>query len=32
VPEWNFNLRGMNDRELLAAAELAREKHIYDRS
>ena len=31
VPEWNFNLRGMNDRELLAAAELAREKHIYDR-
>src|SRR5690606_22657777 len=31
VPEWNFNLRGMNDRELLAAAEFAREKHIYDR-
>lgn len=31
VPEWNFNLRGMNDRQLLAAAELAREKHIYDR-
>lgn len=31
VPEWNFSLRGMNDRELLAAAELARETHIYDR-
>ena len=31
VPEWNFSLRGMNDRELLAAAALAREAHIYDR-
>ena len=31
VPEWNFYLRGMNDRQLLAAAEFAREKHIYDR-
>src|SRR5690606_15604709 len=31
VPEWNFNLRGMNDRQLLAAAELARQEHIYDR-
>ena len=31
VPEWNFSLRGMNDRQLLAAAEYAREKHIYDR-
>ncbi len=31
VPEWNFSLRGMNDRQLLAASELAREKHIYDR-
>lgn len=31
VPEWNFNLRGMDDRQLLAAAEFAREKHIYDR-
>lgn len=31
VPEWNFSLRGMNDRQLRAAAELAREKHIYDR-
>lgn len=31
VPEWNFSLRGMNDRQLLAAAEMAREEHIYDR-
>ncbi len=31
VPEWNFSLRGMDDRELLAASEFAREKHIYDR-
>lgn len=31
VPEWNYTLRGMNDRQLLAAAEFAREKHIYDR-
>lgn len=31
VPEWNFSLRGMNDRQLLAASEFAREKHIYDR-
>lgn len=31
VPEWNYSLRGMDDRQLLAAAELAREKHIYDR-
>lgn len=31
VPEWNFALRGMNDRQLLAAAELARQEHIYDR-
>jgi len=31
VPEWNFALRGMDDRQLLAAAELAREAHIYDR-
>ncbi len=31
VPEWNFSLRGMNDRELLAASEFAHEKHIYDR-
>lgn len=31
VPEWNFALRGMNDRQLRAAAEFAREQHIYDR-
>ncbi|MCC2595755.1 transglycosylase SLT domain-containing protein [Pusillimonas sp. MFBS29] len=31
VPEWNYTLRGMTDRQLLAAAELARHEHIYDR-
>lgn len=31
VPQWNFGIRGMNDRQLLAAAEFAREQHIYDR-
>jgi soluble lytic murein transglycosylase len=31
VPEWNFTLRGMDDRQLLAAAELARRENIYDR-
>lgn len=31
VPQWNFALRGMNDRQLMAAAEFAREQHIYDR-
>lgn len=31
VREWNFALRGMDDRSLLAAAELARHEHIYDR-
>ncbi len=31
VPEWNFALRGMTDRQLLAAAEVARHEHIYDR-
>ena len=31
VPEWSYSLRGMSDRQLLAAAELAREQHIYDR-
>jgi len=30
--EWNWGLRGMNDRQLLAAAELARRKDILDRS
>ena len=32
IPEWNFALRGMNDRELLAAAEIARRANIYDRA
>ncbi|CAB3911659.1 transglycosylase SLT domain-containing protein [Achromobacter deleyi] len=31
VPEWNFALRGMTDRQLIAAAELARAENIYDR-
>jgi soluble lytic murein transglycosylase len=31
VPEWNFALRGMHDRELLAAAELARAEGLFDR-
>lgn len=31
VPEWNYALRGMSDRQLLAAAELARAENIYDR-
>lgn len=31
VPEWSYALRGMSDRELLAAAEFAREQQIYDR-
>lgn len=30
--EWNFALRGMNDRQLLAAAEFARRQQIYDRA
>ncbi|MEZ2720296.1 transglycosylase SLT domain-containing protein [Paenalcaligenes hominis] len=29
--EWGFALRGMNDRQLRAAAELARDNHVYDR-
>lgn len=29
--EWGFALRGMNDRQLRAAAELARQHHVYDR-
>ncbi len=32
VKEWNWSLRGMNDRELLATAELARRNQIYDRA
>lgn len=31
VREWNFSLIGMNDRELLAAAQLACEREIWDR-
>ncbi len=31
VREWNFSLRGMSDRELLAAAERACEREIWDR-
>ncbi|HUH41134.1 MAG TPA: transglycosylase SLT domain-containing protein, partial [Castellaniella sp.] len=31
VREWNFALRGMDDAQLRAAAELARDEHIYDR-
>lgn len=31
VPEWNFAIRSMDDRQLLAAAELARADNIYDR-
>jgi soluble lytic murein transglycosylase len=31
VPEWNYALRGMDDRQLLAAAEMARRESIYDR-
>ncbi|MDR1995509.1 transglycosylase SLT domain-containing protein [Azonexus sp.] len=32
VREWNWSLRGMNDRQLLAAAELARHNQIWDRA
>ena len=31
VREWNFTLRGMNDRQLLAAAQLACENQVWDR-
>jgi soluble lytic murein transglycosylase len=31
VREWNFSLRGMSDRELLAAAQWACEREVYDR-
>ena len=31
VPEWNYTLRGMTDRQLMAAAELARAEGIFDR-
>ena len=32
VREWNWTLRGMTDRQLLAAAEFAKRQHIYDRA
>ena len=32
VREWVWNLRGMNDRQLLAAAELARRNDFFDRA
>jgi soluble lytic murein transglycosylase len=32
VREWNWSLRGMSDRELLAAAELAKRHQIWDRA
>jgi len=32
VREWNYSLYGLGDRELLAAADLARRHHIYDRA
>jgi soluble lytic murein transglycosylase len=31
VREWNFTLRGMSERELFAAAELACEREVWDR-
>jgi soluble lytic murein transglycosylase len=31
VREWNFTLRGMNDRQLLAAAQLACDAQVWDR-
>ena len=31
VREWNFSLRGMGDRELLAAAQMACEREVWDR-
>ena len=32
VREWNFSLRGADDRRLLAAAELAQRKEVFDRA
>ncbi len=31
VREWNYSLRGMNDRELIAAAQWACEREVWDR-
>ncbi|MDQ5905583.1 MAG: soluble lytic murein transglycosylase, partial [Pseudomonadota bacterium] len=32
VREWNWTLRGMSDRELIAAAELAKRNDVFDRA
>jgi soluble lytic murein transglycosylase len=32
VPEWNWTIRGMDDRQLLAAAEVARRNELWDRA
>lgn len=32
VREWSWGLRGLNDRELLAAAQMARRADVYDRA
>jgi soluble lytic murein transglycosylase len=32
IREWIWNLRGLDDRQLLAAAELARSQDVYDRA
>ena len=32
VREWNWTVRGLSDRELLAAAELARRNNVFDRT
>ncbi|WKU19368.1 lytic transglycosylase domain-containing protein [Advenella alkanexedens] len=32
VAEWNFAIKGLNDRELIAAAEWAEQENIYDRA
>ena len=32
VREWNWTVRGMNDRELLAAADLANRNNVFDRT
>ena len=32
VAEWNFAIKGLNDRELMAAAEWAAQENVYDRA
>ena len=32
VREWNWSLRGLNDRQLIAAAEIARRNELWDRA